>query len=69
MLFRSKDVYTDVISVLSNVEGCQVTDRYEAESGVFVTEYSNGKCVIVNYGSTDFATDGITVPAHSASVK
>ncbi len=66
---KIKDIYTDVISVLSKVEGCRVTDRYEAESGVFVTEYSNGKCVIVNYGSTDFATDGITVPARSASVK
>ena len=41
--------------------------RYEAADGVFVTEYSNGKKVVVNYGGSGFESDGMKVAAKSAA--
>ena len=53
--------------VLSQVAGSAMVKRYEAADGVFVTEYSNGKKVVVNYGGSGFESDGMKVAAKSAA--
>lgn len=61
-----KSIYTRVDGVLSEVAGCRMTDRYSAGSGLYVTEYSNGKLVIVNYGSQEAEFGGQKIAAKSA---
>lgn len=62
-----KEVYSRVNGVLSQVAGSAMVKRYEAADGVFVTEYSNGKKVVVNYGGSGFESDGMKVAAKSAA--
>lgn len=61
-----KSIYNDINGVLSQVAGCSMTNRFKTENGLYVTEYSNGKCVVVNYGSTEAEYGGQTIAAKSA---
>lgn len=62
-----KSIYTQVDGVLSAVAGCTVEDRYTAGNGVYVTVYSNGKKVVVNYGGAEVTVDGTAIAAKSAA--
>ncbi|HIU79891.1 MAG TPA: hypothetical protein IAC67_03135 [Candidatus Coproplasma excrementipullorum] len=62
-----KSIYTEVGSVLSQVYGCTVTDRYSVSDGVWVTVYSNGVSVVVNYTGEAAEVEGHTVAAESAA--
>ena len=50
-------------SVLSKVQGEQMTTHSKICDNVYKSEYSNGICVYVNYSKNDVMLDGITVPA------
>lgn len=66
---KIKSIYSLVDETLSKVAGCRMTERDEVASGVFVTKYSNGKSVVVNYSNTDYLSEsGVAVKAKSASV-
>lgn len=58
--------YERINSVLSEVSGAVIEDRICPQDGVSVTEYSNGKSVIVNYNGTAVSYGNVSVPAYSA---
>ena len=62
-----ESIYGQVNAVLSKVAGQQVADRYPAADGVYVTEYTNGYSIVVNYGAKPFEFGGTTVEAKSAA--
>lgn len=45
------------------LEGATIEDHYEINSKVFVTTYSNGVKVYVNYNTEVVEADGLSVPA------
>lgn len=62
-----KEVYEEVNGVLSAARGATVEKRYSPAGGVYVTRYSNGVSVVVNYGSGEYEFDGRTVSGKSAA--
>ena len=58
-------VYNDVASVLNGVAGASIDNRYSPVNGVYVTVYSNGISVIVNYTDSPVTVGSVTVPALS----
>ncbi|WP_211749367.1 DUF5696 domain-containing protein [Paenibacillus sp. Marseille-Q4541] len=46
-----------------HLDGAAITDHNEIESQVYVTTYSNGTSVYVNYSTKSFEADGVDVPA------
>lgn len=64
---KIQSIYSQVNEVLKDVAGCTVTDRISPADGVYVTYYSNGVQVVVNYGNSPFEYDGVTVKAKSAA--
>lgn len=60
-----KAVYEHVSGVLDNVRGASVVNRYSPANGVYVTTYSNGVSVIVNYTNSPATVGNVTVPALS----
>lgn len=63
-----KKIYSEVDGVLSAVVGERMTKRYRTAEGAYVTEYSNGKCVAVNYSSSPITFGGKVVEGKSAIV-
>ncbi len=61
-----REIYNEVNGVLSKVAGATAEDRFAYANGVYVTQYSNGVYVIVNYTDADVSVSGNTVPAQSA---
>lgn len=64
---KIQNIYTEVNAVLKDVAGCTVVDRVSPADGVYVTEYSNGVKVVVNYGNSPVEYGGVTVNAKSAA--
>lgn len=62
-----KEMYEEVNGVLSRVRGATVEKRYSPAGGVYVTEYSNGVSVAVNYGDKEYSFGGQTVKGKSAA--
>jgi hypothetical protein len=58
--------YAKVNNVLRNVRGQYITAREEAAPGVFITAYSGGGIIAVNYTRQAFVYNGITIEAESA---
>lgn len=61
--------YTMLNEVLSQVQGAEIVGRTVIAEGVSVTEYDNGKQVVVNYNDEDYRDDTYQVKAQSAMVK
>lgn len=62
-----ESIYGEVSAVLSQVAGCTVINRYQAASGVYVTQYSNGVSVAVNYTSAAVTVGETELAAQSAA--
>ncbi len=62
-----KKVYEKVNAVLSKVSGQTAEARYSPADGVWVTAYSNGVSVVVNYTSAEVDVSGNKIPALSAA--
>ncbi|MDD4291622.1 MAG: DUF5696 domain-containing protein [Clostridia bacterium] len=60
------EVYAEVGAILNRVKGAYVIDRTEICEGVFVTSYSNGVCIAVNYSNNTVSFDQTSVGAQSA---
>lgn len=56
-------LYQEVNNALRPVYGAEIVKHYKLADDVFVTEYSNGKAIIVNYGHKDYIKDNIHVNA------
>lgn len=63
MINDAATFYVQVNNELSDLRGSRMTDHQEIADGVFMTEYDTSSLVYVNYNDTNFAVDGVTVPA------
>ena len=63
------DMYSQISSALSKVEGANMTEHKVLSKGVILTAYSNGVQILINYNSEDAVTDYGTVSAKSFLVK
>lgn len=76
VLFSSEyEIWRDELISMSSELGSALSEvcdsvmvRHHKENSVAVTEYENGKKVIVNYNGTAVTVDGVTVPAMSYTV-
>ncbi|MEF3274826.1 MAG: hypothetical protein K6356_10615 [Chloroflexus sp.] len=59
-------VYARLARVLGPVQGVAIVERTTPLPGVAVTEYANGKRVVVNYTSQLITLDGHTIPPREA---
>jgi hypothetical protein len=65
----------DVVRIASQMEALapyaamRMIGHERISADVSVTTYENGDRVIVNYGKTDAAVEGVTVPAQSFTIK
>lgn len=64
-----EDMYMQISSAFSKVEGASMTEHKVISNGVIFTTYSNGTQIIINYNSKDAVTDYGTVNAKSFLVK
>ncbi len=63
---RAIQAYNDAAAVLNGCQGATIEDHVMLEDEVFMTTYSNGVNVVVNYSDTDYThTDGTTVASMS----
>ena len=65
------DIYSQVNSVLSQVQGFEWTARHVPEDGVVINSYGKDgayKYVIINYTEHEVAYQGTTVMPESAAV-
>ena len=62
---RIADTYQQVIRVLENVRGKEMTAHTVLKDGVVRVDYSTGS-VIVNYQNKIYASGSLSVPAQSA---
>ena len=65
---RMIETYTRYNNELGHTFNQQMTGHENLNDYVSVTEYADGTKVYVNYGYTDYAGDGITVPARDYKV-
>ncbi|MBQ3852460.1 MAG: hypothetical protein II760_03665 [Lachnospiraceae bacterium] len=65
---RLVETYTRYNNELGHTFNQQMTGHDNLNDYVSVTEYADGTKVYVNYGYTDYAGDGITVPARDYKV-
>jgi hypothetical protein len=56
-------VYPYLAGALDHVLGASVTDRTMLATGVSLVSYDNGVSIIINYRSSDYSYQQITVPA------
>ncbi len=59
------EIYNEINGILSNVKGQEVVNHSAVDNGVMVISYESGD-ILVNYRSTDYTYQGVTVPALSA---
>lgn len=64
-----KDTYAWIDKILGPVRGATIEARQALATGVYATTYSNGKQVIVNYNSSAYQGDGVTVDAQDALLR
>lgn len=64
-----EDMYSQISSALSCVEGASMTEHRVISSGVILTVYSNGTQIVINYNSENAVTEYGTVNAKSFLVK
>lgn len=57
------EVYKDVNTALSKVEGKQIADRTVLAQGVVRMDYEGGTSILVNYTVNEYTLDGISIPA------
>mgnify|MGYP000943469388 CR=1 FL=1 len=55
--------YHEVKNALKSVYGSKITGHRQLAPDIFITEYENGKAIIVNYSHTEYAQGGIRVSA------
>jgi hypothetical protein len=63
-----EETYQWLNALLGPVKGAEIESRDELAPGVMATAYSNGQQIIVNYNSTPFELDGLTVGGLDAVV-
>jgi len=63
------DMYSQISSALSKVEGASMTEHKVLSKGVILTVYSNGVQILINYNSENADTEYGTVNAKSFLVK
>lgn len=63
------DMYSQISSALSKVEGASMTEHKVLSEGVILTKYDNGVDILINYNSKDAVTTYGTVNAKSFLVK
>ena len=61
-----ESTYRWLNALLGPVKGQSIVSREELSKGVFVTTYSSGKRIVVNYNEQAYAGDGIRVGARDA---
>ena len=66
--FMMRDIYNRYNSELGHTFNQEMTGHENINDYVSVTEYADGTRVYVNYGYTDYAGDGINVPARDYKV-
>ncbi|WP_026507062.1 DUF5696 domain-containing protein [Butyrivibrio sp. MC2013] len=59
------DYEESIGQVLSEVEGCEITDHRYLEDDLVFVSYDNGASILINYGDKDVQAGDITVPAMS----
>ena len=64
-----EDMYSQISTALSKVEGASMTEHKVLSKGVILTVYSNGVKILINYNSENVITDFGTVNAKSFLVK
>lgn len=64
-----EDMYSQISTALSKVEGASMTEHKVLSKGVILTIYSNGVKILINYNSENVITDFGTVNAKSFLVK
>lgn len=64
-----EDMYSQIGSALSKVEGASMTEHKVLSNGVILTVYSNGVKILINYNSENAVTEYGTVNAKSFLVK
>ena len=65
--YSVKETYEKVGAVLSEVVGQTVVSRVKLQPNVYVTTYSNGVNVVVNYSSSTYTFNGTQVGAKTAA--
>jgi hypothetical protein len=63
-----EETYQWLNTLLGPVKGAEIESRERLAPGVTATTYSNGQQIIVNYSSTPFELDGLTVDGLDAVV-
>lgn len=63
------ETYAWLNALLAPVKGAQIVAREALGNGVFATTYSNGKQIVVNYGSTPFADGSLIVEPQNAILR
>ena len=63
------DMYSQINTALSKVEGASMTEHKVLSKGVILTSYSNGVQILINYNSKNADTEYGTVNAKSFLVK
>ncbi len=61
--------YQKVNEALQKVVTAEITDHRKLDENLFVTVYSNGVSIYVNYGTEAAVADGVTVESQSFTVK
>ena len=64
-----EDMYSQIGSALSKVEGASMPEHKVLSNGVILTVYSNGVKILINYNSENAVTEYGTVNAKSFLVK
>lgn len=64
--YSVKETYEQVNAVLKEVVGCTVVSRVRVQPNVYVTTYSNGVRVVVNYSGAMVDVDGRQIAPQSA---
>ncbi len=62
-------VYKTVSDALSAVGNARMTSHEKLSDNVYVSYYSNGTEIYVNYGDKDYSYEGLTIPANNYKVK
>ena len=65
--YSVKETYEQVNAVLQEVVGCVVVARQAVANNVYVTTYSNGVNVVVNYSSSTYTFNDVQVAAQTAA--
>ena len=58
-----KETYKEVVDILSNVSGKEITSHKVIDDGVVEIGYNNGFYIYINYNDSDYIYEDITIPS------